>query len=124
MRKERGRGELDGVGSSWPQLWQLCGRATGDWSLPRLGSSRLNLAAAPARTVLTPAPLHAIPRSPLRVIYALHKARKLAPNCQLVIITSQAGSAEWRKTQNADAGGDYGHHMSRAACNIAGKFGV
>ena len=39
---------------------------------------------------------------------------------QAVIITSQAGSAEWRFTQNADAGGDYGHHMSRAACNIMG----
>merc|ERR1711920_220900 len=33
---------------------------------------------------------------------------------------SQAGSAEWRSTQNKDKGGDYGHHMSRAACNIAG----
>merc|ERR1712166_590347 len=37
-----------------------------------------------------------------------------------VIITSQAGSAEWRTTQNNNEGGDYGHHMSRAACNIAG----
>ena len=37
-----------------------------------------------------------------------------------MIISSQAGSAEWRKTQNADEGGDYGHHMSRAACNIGG----
>lgn len=34
-------------------------------------------------------------------------------------MTSQAGSCEWRKTQNAGNGGDYGHHMSRAACNIA-----
>ena len=33
---------------------------------------------------------------------------------------SQAGSAAWRFTQNKDEGGDYGHHMSRAACNIAG----
>ncbi|KAJ1470364.1 hypothetical protein T484DRAFT_1847991, partial [Baffinella frigidus] len=39
---------------------------------------------------------------------------------KVVIISSQAGSAEWRTTQNAGAGGDYGHHMSRAACNIAG----
>ena len=37
----------------------------------------------------------------------------------MVVISSQAGSAEWRTTQNAGAGGDYGHHMSRAACNIA-----
>ena len=39
---------------------------------------------------------------------------------KIVIISSQAGSAEWRTTQNANKGGDYGHHMSRAACNIAG----
>jgi len=35
------------------------------------------------------------------------------------VISSQAGSAEWRRTQNKDVGHDYGHHMSRAACNIA-----
>ena len=34
------------------------------------------------------------------------------------MISSQAGSAAWRAIQNAGAGGDYGHHMSRAACNI------
>jgi len=38
---------------------------------------------------------------------------------KIVIISSQAGSAEWRLVQNPE-GGDYGHHMSRAACNIAG----
>lgn len=32
---------------------------------------------------------------------------------------SQAGSALRRKTQNKNKGGDYGHHMSCAACNIA-----
>ena len=44
----------------------------------------------------------------------------MAKDAKIVIITSQAGSVEWRKTQNKDEGGDYGHHMSRAACNIAG----
>jgi len=39
---------------------------------------------------------------------------------RIIIISSQAGSVEWRTTQNANEGGDYGHHMSRAACNIAG----
>mmetsp|Transcript_5220 Transcript_5220/g.16370 ORF Transcript_5220/g.16370 Transcript_5220/m.16370 type:complete len:152 (-) Transcript_5220:511-966(-) len=68
---------------------------------------------------IQPGPSPPSPR-PLRVIAALYKAGKLAPSCQLVIITSQAGSVEWRTTQNAGAGGDYGHHMSRAACNIAG----
>lgn len=36
----------------------------------------------------------------------------------MAIITSQAGSAEWRTTQNKDEGGNYGHHMCRAACNM------
>jgi len=57
---------------------------------------------------------------PLRVNSALVNANALAKDAKLVIITSQAGSCEWRKTQNKDEGGDYGHHMSRAACNIAG----
>ena len=67
---------------------------------------------------------------PLRVSEALHKAGKVRGS--IVIISSQAGSAEWRTTQNANEGGDYGHHMSRAACNIGGvllaeelkKFGI
>ena len=40
------------------------------------------------------------------------------PGSKSVTISSQAGSTEWRSTQNANEGGDYGHHMSRAACNI------
>jgi len=57
---------------------------------------------------------------PLRVNSAMVNAKALAKDAKLVIITSQAGSVEWRTTQNKDKGGDYGHHMSRAACNIAG----
>jgi NAD(P)-dependent dehydrogenase (short-subunit alcohol dehydrogenase family) len=57
---------------------------------------------------------------PLRVNAAAVNAGALAEGAKLVIITSQAGSAEWRTTQNKDEGSDYGHHMSRAACNIAG----
>merc|ERR1719506_156941 len=58
---------------------------------------------------------------PLRVTAALRNAGKLVDGqSRVVIISSQAGSVEWRKTQNAGEGGDYGHHMSRAACNIAG----
>jgi NAD(P)-dependent dehydrogenase (short-subunit alcohol dehydrogenase family) len=56
---------------------------------------------------------------PLRVSSSLVNAGHLK-NGKVVIISSQAGSVEWRKTQNANEGGDYGHHMSRAACNIAG----
>jgi len=57
---------------------------------------------------------------PLRVNNAAVNAGALAENAKFVIITSQAGSCEWRSTQNKDEGGDYGHHMSRAACNMAG----
>ena len=57
---------------------------------------------------------------PLRMNSALVNAGALATDAKLVIITSQAGSVEWRATQNKGEGGDYGHHMSRAACNIAG----
>ena len=53
---------------------------------------------------------------PLRVSQALQKAGLIRGS--IVVISSQAGSAEWRFTQNKDEGGDYGHHMSRAACNI------
>eukprot|EP00529_Nitzschia_sp_RCC80_P026048 CAMPEP_0113458668 /NCGR_PEP_ID=MMETSP0014_2-20120614/10042_1 /TAXON_ID=2857 /ORGANISM="Nitzschia sp." /LENGTH=344 /DNA_ID=CAMNT_0000350201 /DNA_START=131 /DNA_END=1165 /DNA_ORIENTATION=+ /assembly_acc=CAM_ASM_000159 len=56
---------------------------------------------------------------PLRVNAAAVNAKALADGAKLIVITSQAGSCEWRTTQNADEGGDYGHHMSRAACNMA-----
>mmetsp|Transcript_38511 Transcript_38511/g.56517 ORF Transcript_38511/g.56517 Transcript_38511/m.56517 type:complete len:332 (+) Transcript_38511:73-1068(+) len=55
----------------------------------------------------------------LRVNAAAVNAGVLSDEAKLVVITSQAGSAEWRSTQNANEGGDYGHHMSRAACNMA-----
>ena len=59
---------------------------------------------------------------PLRVNNAAVNTGALADGAKLVVITSQAGSVEWRSTQNKDKGGDYGHHMSRAACNIAGAL--
>lgn len=55
---------------------------------------------------------------PLRCVAALKQGGFLATKPPLVVISSQAGSAAWRSTQNKDKGGDYGHHMSRAACNI------
>jgi len=59
---------------------------------------------------------------PLRVNAAAVNSKALADDAKLIIITSQAGSCEWRATQNKDTGGDYGHHMSRAACNIGGAL--
>ena len=51
----------------------------------------------------------------------LRKARQqltptltLTPTPTLALpLPSQAGSVEWRTTQNKGEGGDYGHHMSR-----------
>jgi len=66
---------------------------------------------------------------PLRITHALYKAGKIGRNGspgKVIIITSQAGSCEWRFTQNptptpgAEFHGNYGHHMSRAATNIMG----
>jgi NAD(P)-dependent dehydrogenase (short-subunit alcohol dehydrogenase family) len=54
---------------------------------------------------------------PLHVSGRLARAGLVAG--KIVIISSQAGSTDWRLVQNPQ-GGDYGHHMSRAACNIAG----
>ena len=59
---------------------------------------------------------------PLRITHALYKAGKLTRNGvpgKVIIITSQAGSCEWRFTQNPtpkpgdEFHGNYGHHMSR-----------
>jgi len=64
---------------------------------------------------------------PLRISSSLYKTGKLVSGkSKVIIITSQAGSCEWRFTQNptpavgAEFHGNYGHHMSRAACNIMG----
>ncbi|KAL3917917.1 MAG: hypothetical protein SGPRY_006212 [Prymnesium sp.] len=54
---------------------------------------------------------------PLQISSALYKAGLVKES--IIIISSQAGSCEWRFTQNPE-GHDYGHHMSRAACNIMG----
>eukprot|EP00613_Pedinella_sp_CCMP2098_P050409 CAMPEP_0171818788 /NCGR_PEP_ID=MMETSP0992-20121227/1851_1 /TAXON_ID=483369 /ORGANISM="non described non described, Strain CCMP2098" /LENGTH=334 /DNA_ID=CAMNT_0012432997 /DNA_START=23 /DNA_END=1027 /DNA_ORIENTATION=- len=56
---------------------------------------------------------------PLRINAALVQAGLLVEGSKAIVISSQAGSCSWRRVQNADEGGDYGHHMSRAACNMA-----
>jgi len=55
---------------------------------------------------------------PVRCVSALKNTGRL-DGSKVVVVTSQAGSIKWRFTQNKDEGGNYGHHMSRAACNIA-----
>jgi len=55
---------------------------------------------------------------PLRVTAALYNGGLLEPGqSKVVMITSQGGSIGWRFTQNP-TGGDYGHHMSKAAANM------
>ena len=52
-------------------------------------------------------------------VLGLRQRRLVAAGGKIIIISSQAGSTDWRFTQCPD-GGNYGHHMSRAACNIGG----
>lgn len=55
---------------------------------------------------------------PLRVTAALHNAGRIkSPGGKVAMITSQGGAIAWRTTQNPE-GGDYGHHMSKAAANM------
>lgn len=56
---------------------------------------------------------------PLRITSALFNAGLLARPSRVAIISSQGGSVAWRFTQNP-GGNDYGHHMSKAAANMAG----
>lgn len=59
---------------------------------------------------------------PLRITNALWHGQKIqSPNGKIIFITSQGGSIQWRDTQCPD-GGDYGHHMSKAAANMAAKL--
>jgi len=54
---------------------------------------------------------------PVRCVSAL-KGAGLLKGAKVAVISSQAGSSQWRTTQNKDKGTDYGHHMCRAACNM------
>lgn len=58
---------------------------------------------------------------PLRVTSALFNANLLSRQSKVIIISSQGGSIAWRFVQNP-AGHDYGHHMSKAAANMAGAL--
>ena len=59
---------------------------------------------------------------PLRITNALWHGGKIVPKTgKIIFITSQGGSIEWRDVQCPE-GGDYGHHMSKAAANMAAKL--
>jgi len=57
----------------------------------------------------------------LRVTNALFNGGLLPRGSKVSMITSQGGSIAWRDVQ-CPTGGDYGHHMSKAAANMAGKL--
>jgi len=54
---------------------------------------------------------------PLRITASLINGGLLKEGSKVVMITSQGGSVTWRPTQCPE-GGDYGHHMSKAAANM------
>lgn len=54
---------------------------------------------------------------PLRVSANMFNEGLLKEGSSIAMITSQGGSISWRTTQNPE-GGDYGHHMSKAAANM------
>jgi NAD(P)-dependent dehydrogenase (short-subunit alcohol dehydrogenase family) len=58
---------------------------------------------------------------PLRITSALVTADLLPSGARVAMITSQGGSISWRRVQNP-TGGDYGHHMSKAAANMMGML--
>jgi NAD(P)-dependent dehydrogenase (short-subunit alcohol dehydrogenase family) len=58
---------------------------------------------------------------PLRIVAALSQGGLLCAGARVAVITSQAGSIAWREVQNP-AGDNYGHHASRAACNMNGRL--
>lgn len=58
---------------------------------------------------------------PLRITAAVYNAGLLPSGSKVAIISSQGGSIAWRTTQNP-TGHDYGHHMSKAAANMAGML--
>lgn len=57
----------------------------------------------------------------LRITNAMYHAGNLRKGSKIIMITSQGGSVGWRDTQCPN-GGDYGHHMSKSAANMAGKL--
>jgi len=56
---------------------------------------------------------------PLRITSGLVNGGLLKSGAKVAMITSQGGSIAWRTVQNPE-GGDYGHHMSKAAANMMG----
>lgn len=57
---------------------------------------------------------------PVFVVSALHSAGLLKKGCKIILISSEGGSITLR--HESEGGGNYAHHGSKAALNMAGKL--
>lgn len=58
--------------------------------------------------------------APVFIVQALHKASMLADGAKIILVSSESGSITLR--HESEGGGNYGHHASKAALNMAGKL--
>ena len=57
---------------------------------------------------------------PVFIIHALHKAGLLKNGSKVILVSSEAGSITLR--HESEGGGNYAHHGSKAALNMAGRL--
>ena len=57
---------------------------------------------------------------PVFIVHHLVKAGLMAKNSKIVLVSSESGSITLR--HESEGGGNYGHHASKAALNMAGKL--
>ncbi|ERS95105.1 hypothetical protein HMPREF1624_08596 [Sporothrix schenckii ATCC 58251] len=58
--------------------------------------------------------------APVFIVHALHTAHLLGAGSKVVLVSSEAGSISLRHEK--EGGGNYAHHASKAALNMAGKL--
>ena len=58
--------------------------------------------------------------APVFIVHRLYKAGQLAKGCKVVLVSSESGSIALRHEK--EGGGNYAHHASKAALNMAGKL--
>lgn len=58
--------------------------------------------------------------APVFVVHALYQASLLRAGTKVVLVSSEAGSIALRHEK--EGGGNYAHHASKAALNMAGKL--
>ncbi|KAL3420359.1 short chain dehydrogenase reductase family superfamily [Phlyctema vagabunda] len=58
--------------------------------------------------------------APPFIVHALSRAKFLAGNSKIILVSSESGSITLRHEK--EGGGNYGHHASKAALNMVGKL--